>query len=220
MKNLIAYRKPTVWKNVLAFLISVTFLVVWLPFLRSVFDGASYPWGTNYFGFFISGNGITPEFLFVVIQLVFYVILMYSMYWMRNRIVFYILALLWFINSFGNLLFDIAVNGDTLFHGETLNVHISLFWVVLPLSAISLLLIYQVIREDAQSAETAYRWTPKNSMRLLLILGPLPLQALLLASGEPDGITDQVGVIMSISQCLLLPFVYKPSIPPQVTETA
>ncbi len=210
MKNLTAYRRPTLWKNILAFMISLTFMIVWLPFIRSIFDGASYPWGTQYFGYVFYGNGITADFVFVILQLLFYVSLMYAIYRVRERSIFYGLLILWFVNVFGNLLYDIAVNGDTMFHGETLNVHISLTWIVLPLSAIALFVIYKVIREDSRALAVNDPWTRKNTLLFWLILGPLPIQALLLATGEPDGTTDQIGVIISILQCFLLPFIYSP----------
>ncbi|MCA6074097.1 ubiquinol cytochrome C oxidoreductase [Fulvivirga sedimenti] len=210
MINLTAYRRPTMWKNILAFMISLTFMIVWLPFIRSICDGSSYPWGTQYFGFTFYGNGITTDFIFVVIQFLFYVFLMYSIYRVKDRTIFYGLLLVWFVNVFGNLLYDIAVNGDSMFHGETLNVHISITWIVIPLSVLALFVIYKVIREDAAGPVVNDPWTRRNTLMAILILGPIPVQAVLLATGEPDGLTDQIGVLMSITQCFLLPFVYRP----------
>ncbi len=219
MKTIIAYRKTNKLTNVLSFLISLTFMIVWLPFLRSIFDGSSYEWGTVYYGFPLGGAGITPDFFFLILQLAFYVALFFAIHWAGNRKLFYGLLLAWFMNVFGNLLADIAINGDTMFHGDTLNVHISLTWIILPLSLLALLLIAAVIITDRKAAEERIPWSGANRMRLWLILGSLPVQAVLLATGDPHGFTDQVGVIITIVQCFLIPFILKP-VPPGVESPA
>lgn len=210
MKTLTAYRQPNVWTNVLTFFLSLTFMIVWLPFVRSLFDGVSYQWGTEYFGFLIYGAGVTPSFVFLILQLALYVALFVGLYHMRNRKLYAALLGIWWINVFGNLIFDIIVNGDTMFHGDTMNVHISLTAIILPISALALFLVIQVIRSDFRSEEFSFPWTSKNNLMMYLILGPLPIQAMLLASGEPHGITDQIGVIISILQCFLIPFIFRP----------
>lgn len=129
MKTLTAYRNSNVWTKIQAFLLSLTFMIVWLPFVRSLFDGESYAWGTNYFGFFISGNGVTPSFLFLIIQMALYALLFIGLYRMKNRKLYFGLLFIWWINVFGNLIYDIIVNGDTMFHGDTLNVHILSFYL-------------------------------------------------------------------------------------------
>jgi|GEM_PF-902108 len=210
MESFVAHRSASRLSTWLTLIISLTFLMVWLPLLRSVFDGSSYQWGMNYFGFQLHGAGITPSYLFLIVQLVFYVALFVSMYRVQNRKVYYVLLLLWFVHVFGNLLADIAINGDTTFEGDTLGVSISLFWIVLPLSALALLLIFLAIRADRRASPQSIPWGAKNRKMLWLILGPLPIQAILLASGEPHGLTDQIGVILTIVQCFLLPLVVRP----------
>ncbi|MEQ9147687.1 MAG: hypothetical protein RLP13_05385, partial [Cytophagales bacterium] len=121
-----------------------------------------------------------------------------------------ILLGLWYLNSFGNLLVYMLLQDDVMFHGDTLNVHISLFWIVIPLSIIALFLVYNVIVKDMKSENVSIKWNKKNNIYLLLILGPIPIQAILLASGEPHGITDQIGVIISILQCFLIPLILVP----------
>lgn len=210
MKNFIAYRKNSGLKTLLSVIVSITFLIVWLPFLRAIFDGSSYNWGTEYFGFDIYGSGVNIDFIFVIIQLLFYAVFMISFYWVKNRNWFYGFLGLWFINVFGNLISDILINGDTMFHGDTLNVHLSITWIVVPLSLLALVLIIFVIKEDLKAEEELISWSPKNRLMLFVILGPLPVQGLLFAMGEPHGITDQIGVIISILQCFLIPLIMRP----------
>lgn len=210
MESFVAHRSSSRLSTWLTLIVSLTFMLVWLPLLRSLFDGSSYQWGMNYFGFQLQGAGITPSYMFLVVQLVFYVALFVSMYRVQNRKVYYVLLLLWFVHVFGNLLADIAINGDTRFEGDTLGVSISLFWIVLPLSALALLLIFLAIRADGRATPQSIPWNAKNRTLLWLILGPLPIQAILLASGEPHGVTDQIGVVLTIVQCFLLPLVVRP----------
>jgi hypothetical protein len=192
------------------FLMAFSFLIVWLPLLRSLLDGDTYQWGTSYFGTMISGAGVTASLMFLVVQLVFYVGLFWSIFRAQKRMIAYLLTIVWWIHFFGNLLFDIIVNGDTMFHGDTLNVHISISMIVIPLSILAAVLIVLWIRRDLKSHDIEIQWSRKNKMLALLILGPLPLQAILLRIGEPHATTDEIGVIITILQCLLLPLIFFP----------
>lgn len=208
MKNLIAYRTPNIWTNILSLFISITFMIVWLPFVRSIFDGTSYVWGTQYFGFTITGAGLTPSFIFIIAQLALYAAIIIGLYRMRNRILYGILLCIWWINVFGNLIFDILKNGDSMFHGDTLNVHISITSIIVPLAVIALFLIIQVLRTRSESISIT--WTKKNSLLLNVFLAMLPLLFILLYSGEPHGITDQIGVLIAIAQCFYIPLIFRP----------
>jgi hypothetical protein len=117
---------------------------------------------------------------------------------------------IWYLTVFGSFIAEIIVNGDQMFHGETLNVHISITWIIIPLAVLALLLIGKVILSDMKADDEAIAWNSKNTYWMLIILGPIPVQAFLLASGEPHGITDQIGVIISIAQCFMIPVLLRP----------
>ena len=206
----IAFRKSTGLYNGLLLLVGITFMLTWLPALRALFDGVSYQWGTSYFGMTFGGKGLNADYFYLLLQLVFYAILIWSFYRVRNRALNYALLGIWWIHIFGNLLFEIMATGDTMFHGDTLNVHVSLSAIVIPLSLLALVLIMLVARRDMASDDENIPWSRKNTMIALIVFGPLPLQAIFFASGEPHGITDQVAVKVSILQCLLIPLVVRP----------
>lgn len=111
---------------------------------------------------------------------------------------------------FGNLISDIIIHGDTMFHGDTMGIHISIAWIVGPLSLVAVMLIYFVIKADIRAEEQYVPWSAKNTKLMIMILGFLPIQAVLFAIGEPQGLTDQIGVIMSITQCYLIPLFLRP----------
>ena len=53
-------------------------------------------------------------------------------------------------------------------------------------------------------------WNPSNSKAAWIILAPLPIQILLLATGEPHGLSDEIGVILTIIQAILIPSIFLP----------
>lgn len=120
--------------------------------------------------------------------------------------------LAWFwIHNFGNLLFDIIKNGDTEFHGDTLNVHISISMIVIPLSIIAFIWIIAVIIKDKNLPEVNIPWSKSNTKKALIILAPLPIQAILFATGEADGLTDEISVIITIIQSFLIAIIFFPT---------
>ncbi|NND52236.1 MAG: ubiquinol cytochrome C oxidoreductase, partial [Saprospiraceae bacterium] len=191
MKNFAAVRSRHWLYLVLSLFISFSFIIVWLPLLRCVFDGKSYRWGTQYFGINLASEGLSVDYLALVIFLIIYLLLFASIYWFRQRMFFYILLIWWWLHSFGNLLYDILRFGDTMFHGDTLNIHISLSKIVYPVSTLALILIIIVILKDRKMKEEQLPWHKNNTRLALLILGPVIVQAVLFAIGEPHGITDR-----------------------------
>ncbi|MEO0570628.1 MAG: ubiquinol cytochrome C oxidoreductase [Bacteroidota bacterium] len=213
MKPIVSSRQRYSLFNILMFSIAFTFPVVWLPFLRCLFDGKSYSWGQTYFGKQLYSEGIAPDYIWLIIFLVFYVFLFYSFYWLGKRIIFYVLLLIWWLHSFGNLWYDIIKNGDTMFHGDTLNVHISLTGVIAPISIVAAVLIIMVILKDRKMPDFGIAWGKRNTFWAFIILGPLVAQIFLFVMGEPHGTTDEIGVVIAILQALLFPLIF---LPPQL----
>lgn len=211
MKAPVAVRPRNTIFNWLSILIGFTFLTTWLPFLRALFDGRSYQWGMHYFGVPFSGKGLTLDYLILPVFLIGYFGVFLSFNWLKNRMLCYALWFLWWFHSFGNLLYDIIKNGDSEFHGDTLNIHVSLSTIVLPLSIIAMGTLLFLIKKDRRLPEVQIPWNRGNTLKALAILGPIPLQAILFAIGEPHGITDRIGVVMAIAQCFLIPLIFRPS---------
>ncbi|AXT19172.1 ubiquinol cytochrome C oxidoreductase [Flavobacteriaceae bacterium AU392] len=211
MKTPIAVRSRNNIFGILSLIIGFTFLTTWLPLLRALFDGESYSWGMGYFGLSFSGKGLTSDYLILIVFLILYIALFASFNWIKNRVIFYLLLFWWWLHSFGNLLYDIIKNGDSMFHGDTLNIHVSISAIVIPLSIIALGLIIFIIKKDKQLQEVHIAWSRSNNIKVLIILGPLVLQGVFFAIGEPHGITDQIGVFIAIIQCFVIWLIFKPS---------
>ena len=98
-----------------------------------------------------------------------------------------------------------------MFHGDTLNVHISISWIIIPLSILFLIWILATISKDRKMEDVEIPWSNKNNLKALLILGVLPMQALLYAIGEPHGLTDEISVIITILQSFLFGIIFIPN---------
>ena len=138
VKTLIAVRANNRLFNFLMIFSGLTFMLVWLPLLRCLFDGKTYSWGMEYFGLNLRSSGIEADYFALIPFFVLFALFFYSFYCIKNRTIFYILLFLWWMHNFGNLLFGIIKNGDTMFHGDTLDVHISISAIIIPLSILTL----------------------------------------------------------------------------------
>jgi len=210
MKTPIAVRKSNGLFNSLMIFSGITFMLVLLPLQRCLFDGNSYSWGQQYFGFSFNSTGIEPGYFILIPFLILFLLYFYSFYWIKNRIIFYGMLGWFWVHNFGNLLFDIIKNGDSMFHGDTLNVHISISMIVIPLSVLFLFLIILIIYKDRKLDNVEIAWSKRNNLKALFILGVLPIQALLYATGEPHGLTDEISVIITISQSFLFGIIFIP----------
>ncbi len=210
MKTPIAVRESNGLFNSLMILSGITFMLVLLPLQRCLFDGTSYSWGQQYFGVSFNSTGIEPGYFILIPFLIFFIGYFYSFYWIKNRTIFYAFLGLFWVHNFGNLLFDIIKNGDTMFHGDTLDVHVSISWIIIPLSIIFLIWILAIIYKDRKMENVEITWSKRNNLKALVILGVLPIQALLYATGEPHGLTDEISVIITILQSFLFGIIFIP----------
>jgi len=98
------------------------------------------------------------------------------------------------------------------FHGDTLGIHLNLgVPVVAVVVGFSLLAVYWAYREPKRSpGHRSPPWAPRNKRLLTLFFLLLPIQFLLLRFGEPHGTTDAIGVLLTMAQCVLLPFALYP----------
>ncbi len=188
--------------NFLLILTSFTFATSWLPFIRGIADGESYQWGSSLFGNALYGKGISGDFYYVVLNVIIGLMLMYSFYWIKNRIAFYLLLILWYGSMIANSFYEVFAGDGYMFHGDTLNVHLDLSFIIIPLMIVMGALVGHVILEDRKYSFVV-KGTKKNKFWAILLLFPIPVQAVLFSMGEPHGITDRIGVIIALLQVAL-----------------
>ena len=127
---------------------------------------------------------------------------MYFFYWIKNRKVFYSLLVLWYGSMIGNSFFEVFAGDGYMFHGDTLNVHLDLSFIIIPFMIVLGALVVKVILEDLNHSFVA-KGTKKNKFWAILLLAPIPVQIVLFYMGESHGITDKIGVIIALLQVAL-----------------
>lgn len=184
----------------------ITLLVVWLPLVRGLMDGESYQWANSFWGFQLGGRGLHGAYWVLVLQAAFGITLLY-LGWRGAQEPFHWFLLLWHIPLGVQATYDaISSPEDYRFRGDTLGVDVSLAWVgPLLFGGFALLSILWVIRDLGRGRERAVlQWNRANYILLLIAVSLLPIQFLLLRFGEPHGTTDQMGVILTMLQWVLI----------------
>jgi hypothetical protein len=193
--------------NLLLIITGLSMATTWLPFLRGLMDGETYTWGTSLFGMTFSGRGTSGDYYYVVLNLILCLLLLYSFYWLSRRITFYSLLILWYGVMIANVFYEAFWGEGFYFNGDTMNIHLDLSYIILPVMILIGILVLKVIRADRK--HNMYpEWTRRNTIWAVALLLPLFIQAYLLREGEPHGLTDKIGVVLALLQVILisLPF--------------
>ncbi|HTG93726.1 MAG TPA: hypothetical protein VL866_14135 [Pyrinomonadaceae bacterium] len=184
----------------------LTFVIVWLPLVRGLMDGDSYQWGYSFWGWQASSHGIRGDYWLVVLQAILGVVLLYRG-WRGAKQPFHWLLLLWHFSLATQAIYNSETSPeDYRLRGDTLGVDVSLAWVgPVVFGGFALLSLLWVIRDMKKSRERlAPEWTSVNRIVLLIAAGLLPFQFVLLRYGVQHGLRDQVGVILTMLQWVLL----------------
>ncbi|CAH2714810.1 hypothetical protein BACCIP111895_01986 [Neobacillus rhizosphaerae] len=183
-------------------------LTYWLPIIRGLFDGPSYSW-SGWMG--IGGTGIGGQYWLLLIlgSLLTSVVFLG---WRGARKPFHWLLLTWFILlviESGSWFFST----ETIhFKGDTLGVDFSLKKIIFPFDVLFLVLVCLWIIRNLRSASSlpSPTWKRLNRNLLILFFCLFPLQLILLRFLDHDKIFDQIGVILTIFQWLLLNLSFYP----------
>jgi hypothetical protein len=204
--------KPDRLLKTILVLTMLTMIVVWLPFIRGLLDGETYEWGASFWGFQFGGRGASGDYWILIFQAIFGISLLYFG-WRGARQPFHWLLLIWTIPSFIDAIYNaLRFPENYRFRGDTLGVDVSLAWVgPLFFGGLAALSVIWVIRDLRQrQTREVPAWNRANSILLALTIGLLPVQFGLLRFGEPHGTTDQIGVLLTIAQWLILNMSFAP----------
>lgn len=186
--------------------------MLWLPFIRGPMDGQSYEW--DYVNL-LSGNGVKGDYWILVVVLLFGFLVQYFG-WRGARWPFHLLLITWNLPA---LYFSIGIlldPGEYTFQGDTLGISFELgFPIILLYGGTFILVIFWVIKDLYKRRKSPRPpWTLRNRKLLYVALALLPFQFLLLRFGKSHGLTDKVGVLLTIVQWLLLVASLYPWTPP------
>lgn len=203
--------KPDPILRVLLAWTALTTVIFWLPLVRSLMDGDTYEWGFIGFG----GHGLHGD-LWLPALGVALALSIRSLGWRGARMPFHGLLLLWVVPlGAGATWLSLTQPEDFRFKGDTLGVDVSLVPVgILLFGGMAALAVFWVIR-DLRSGRRreALPWTRTNKVFGLALIALLPIQFVLLRFGEPHGTTDQIGVVLTILQWMLIGTALRPRTP-------
>lgn len=185
--------------------LTLTFVLAWLPLVRSLLDGITYEWGTRYFGVSFSGAGLKGDLWLLVAQTALAMWLLYRG-WRDPSPPFPAVLLAWLGLLAADALHGIVTGGAFQFEGATLGVNVSLA-IVAPLLHVGffcLALVWAFRERVSGNPEIRPAWTGTNSALLGLVVLLFPIQFFLLRSGQGQEVKDVVGVLLTICQWFLI----------------
>jgi hypothetical protein len=188
---------------------ALTTIIFWLPLVRSVFDGASYAWAL---GGALGGRGLQGDLWLPALGVTFALATLW-LGWRGARPPFRWLLLGWHLLLGAGATYLAVKHGDQFtFRGDTLGIDVSLA-VIGPLlfGGFALAAVLWVVRDLISGRRPAAPpWTLANRYLLGGLVALLPLQFVLFRFGEPNGRTDEIGVLVTIVQWLLLGLALRP----------
>ncbi len=197
------YWKPEKLLRVLLFWTSLTTLAFWLPLVRGAFDGDSYHWALAPT---ISGSGMHGSYWVLVLGSSFALITIF-LGWRGAGSPFRWMLIAWHaFLGVGSIYLAATQSESFVFHGDTLGISLSLTWLApLICGGFALAALYWVWRDSGNKGARIVRpWGRPNTLWFLALGLLLPLQFVLFRLGKPHGLTDQIGVIVTIIQWMLV----------------
>jgi hypothetical protein len=200
--------RPELLLKIVLIFTAVTMIAVWLPLIRGVMDGPSYEWATSFMGKDFGGKGVGGDYWFVVLQAVLCLATIYFG-WRGARQPFHWLLMIWIVPSLISAIYNaIKFPDEYRLRGDTMGLDISLawiapgFWLILFLSAVAWMA--SDLRKGMDKPMPS--WTRRNTIFIILAFALLPVQFFLLRSGGGTDSKDQIGVVLTIAQWVLLNF--------------
>ena len=188
-------------RGLLIALVSASLFIVWLPFNRSWMDGESYAWGLPILGQAMSGRGLGGDY-WVLPPLVLFGAITLLAGWRASRRMAGMLSGLWFLVWLASLLVFRVSEGPVFFQGDTLAITLDITAIAAGVILVGVTGAWLLVRAPEKEND-ALAWAPLNTTFTVFFLGIWAAAFALLASGEPDGQTDRIGVVTLIAMPVL-----------------
>jgi len=179
-----------------------TTVVFWLPTIRGAFDGPSYEWALMCF----SGRGLRGDYWFPLLGVAF-ALGVQVLGWRGALTPFHFLLAGWhLLLAFGSAYVGLTDPEGFRLQGDTLGIDVSLAWVGLVIFGLPAALACRWAWRDLhrQPRPPAAPWQGRNTRWLAGLLALLPIQLALLRFGAPGSLADQIGVVLTVIQWLLV----------------
>ena len=204
MKKMTEQRFKVVYQMLL-FLTCLTGATTWLPFLRCPLDGSTYQWSTSFLGYMLKSAGISIHYFYILFWTAIWLLLIYSFFWIKNVRIFKFLLIAWYGSMLLNMSYDLMQGESFMFHGDTLGVHVDLSPFIIAFMIVVIIMV-AIVLAGRKSDMILPSWSIRNTRWLMALSIWIPLQALLFATGEPHGTTDEIGVVIALLQVILVYF--------------
>jgi hypothetical protein len=184
---------------------SLTTVVFWLPTIRGAFDGQSYQWGLIGLG----GRGMAGDY-WLPLAASLGAIGVTAGAWRGRRWAFWAMAVWSLLLMLALSVYIATSREDFRFQGDTLGIDVSLRWVgPVILAAATVLTVVAAMRAHASAnGATTSSWLNRPWLSALALT--LPIQFALLRFGAPGSTLDQLGVLLTIVQWLLIGRIFMP----------
>lgn len=181
-------------------------LLPWLVTYRLTLEGNTYSWGAEYFGRMFHSSGLArPDFLIVYALLAVSVLILWQLRQHHFRIAAPALAA--FMGFFAaNAAYQWLAGEPMMFHGDTLNIHVNLSVPIFAFNVgfFALAVLWWWGVRDVSRGPGPRPMSRVRRAVLWLCIAATPVQVILLMSGEPHALTDEIGVLMTLAQGALL----------------
>lgn len=195
------WRPDGLLKAILFYIVLGT-VFIWLPLNRGLLDGPTYEWGLVALG----GAGLGGDYWVLPLLFLLNGSVLYLGWRGARRPFHWLLLLLLLINAAQSTLLAVAGPEDLVLQGDTLGAKFPIGKALLTADLLFLALGILWVWRDLRSRSDRYPipWIRRNRRLLTIYFALIPVQFVLLRFGEPHGTTDQIGVVLTIAQLILL----------------
>ena len=187
-------------------------ILPWLVFFRLTFEGDSYSWGVDYFGTMFHSSGLArADFLVIYALLAMNLFLLHHLRKHNFRLV--APALVGYLGFFAaDALYALIRGEPIIFQGDTLGVTVNLStpFFVMQFGMFSLAIAWWLGVRNIVSGPGPQPMANYKQVIVKICIAAVPVQLVLLIFGEPHALTDEIGVIVTILQWMLLAFAFYP----------
>jgi len=199
--------------------ISFRTILPWLVFFRLTFEGNSYSWGTDYFGRMFYSSGLArADFLVIYALLAMSLFLLFQLRKQNFKLIAPVLVV--YLGFFAaDALYALLRGEPIIFQGDTLGVTLNLStpFFVLQFGMFVVAIAWWLGVLDIATGPGPQPMARYKRVIVKICIAIVPLQLLLLIFGEPHELTDEIGVILTILQWIMLAFAFYPGAKYRVT---
>ena len=192
--------------------LSIRTILPWLVFFRLTFEGDSYSWGTDYFGKMFHSSGLArADFLIIYALLAMSLFLLHHL--RKHNFNLVAPALVVYLGFFAaDALYALIRGEPIIFQGDTLGVTVNLStpFFILQFGMFALAVAWWLGVRDIASGPGPQPMAKYKQAIVKICVAIVPVQLVLLIFGEPHELTDEIGVILTILQWMLLAFAFYP----------